>query len=193
MKKISIDKSIINETENQIEEKETKVEEKEMLTVPLKEKRKPQGELKKKDGKELLKKMKNRKEKQITEKEIIEGHLKSKKKYEDNLKLQALKQEAKRIAIEEEAWRNKINEEFAEQNMLCFTINLNELSITPNCVNNEDDNSMSETDKKRFIQYTNNLLNDLIKNNQVFDPGNLMQQLIKKHLYIAKNRQVKII
>lgn len=176
-----------------MEEEPTKIEENEIFIIPLKEKIKPQGELIKKEGKELLKKMKLKREKQITEKELIEGHFKLRKKYEENLRLQTSKREAKKIATEEEAWRNKINEEFALQNMLCFTVNLNELSVIPNCVNNEDEYLMSKTDKKRFIQYTNNLLNDLIKNNQVFDPGNLMQQLVKKHLNIAQNRQVTTI
>lgn len=196
LKKSSIEKNeivdhISIETEHQIEEESTKIEETETVIIPLKDKYKTQGELIKKEGKELLKKMKLIKEKEITEKEFIEKHLKLRKKYEENL--QTSKQEAKIIETDEEVWKNKINEEFALQNMLCFTINLNKLPVTPNCVNNEDESLMSKTDKKRFIQFTNNLLNDLIKNNQVFDPGNLMQQLIKKHLNITQNRQVIII
>lgn len=118
------------------------------------------------------------------DKEKLEKRARLKKKAEKNLRLKALRCEANKILDEEEKWRNLINQQIA--------LNNQGLSIAKNIVNNNE-NSTCKSDRKRFIQYTDKLLNKIKKNNQVFDPGNLTKQLIKKELNMTQNKQTQVL
>lgn len=131
------------------------------------------------------------KQKSIAQKAAIE-RAKFKEENEKTLRLEAFKKEAKRIVQEEEAWRNKINRKFAQKMGYRRNPNNHILSVLPNIVNNENEYSIGKTGKEIFTTYTKNLLEKIKKNDQVFDPGNLTKQIIKKELNTAKNRQVKI-
>jgi len=123
------------------------------------------------------------KAKAMAEKEKLEKNDILSKEAERQLRLEALKIEAKRIIEEEEAWRNKINQEFALK-----------MTMKSNIVKNKNQYSMCNNGKKKLTRYTDKLLKEMKKqNNQVFDPGNLMKQIIKRELNKAENKKVIIL
>jgi len=129
----------------------------------------------------------------IAERKKLEERARIRKEEENNLRLEALKLEAKRIIKEEEEWRTKINQEYAlKMGYKIDNSNNQTLSIIPNILNNGDEKTIGKTGKQRFIQYTNKVLKEIKQNNQVFDPGNLMKQIINRELNISQNRQVKL-
>jgi len=61
-----------------------------------------------------------------------------------------------------------------------------------NIVKKNNEHSMCYNSNKRLTQYTEKLLDEMKQNNQVFNPGKLMKQLIKRELNKAENKKVKI-
>jgi len=116
------------------------------------------------------------KAREIAKKRMLEENDILSKEAERQRRLEALKNE------EEEEWRKKINEEFALK--MGYTLN-------SNIVNRKNEHSMCNDGNKRLTQYTDKLLKKIKQNNQVFDPGNLMKQLIKRELNKAENKKVK--
>lgn len=195
------------ESEKKREEKENK------LKSSLKAKKKRHEELKKKIEEKKKLKLKRKqiledeqrrkkleKEKKemaaiqaMAEKELLKERVKQRKENEKNLKLLQLKLKAKRILEDEEKLRNKINKEFALKMSYKIDPYNNVLSIIPNIINNKDEYTVGETGKERLIQYTNKLVKNIKRRGQVFDPGNLVEQIIKKEFNIPENKQVKVI
>jgi len=167
-------KSSIQAKEKEKEEQKKNMEEKIKMKLKhnqiLEEQRKQKIEKEKEDrakAQELAKK------KMLEENDILS---KEAKEAERQRRLEALKEE------EEEAWRKKINDEFALK-----------MGYTPNSniVNKKNEHSMCNNGNKRLTRHTDKLLKELKQNNQVFDPGNLMKQLIKRELNKAENKKVK--
>lgn len=125
--------------------------------------------------------------------EKLEKRARLRKKAEKNHRHVALKCEANKIIDEEEKLRNLLNQEFAL--IMGYTLQSDNhgLSIAKNILSSENENSMCKSDRKRFIQCTKKLLDKIKKNNQVFDPGNLMKQIIKKELNMTQNKQTKVL
>lgn len=182
------------------EEKENKIK------SSLQAKQKAQEEMRKKLEKKIRlnqmlderKKKKLKKEQEETtkvkifeEKKFLEERAKERSEKDKYLRLEALKLEAKKIIEEEKAWKNKINQEYALKMGYVIDSKNSALKIIP-IVDNKDESSISQTIKKRFIQQINNTLSEMKRKDQMFDPGNLLKQLIKKELKTAKNIQVKI-
>lgn len=183
------------------EEKEKKIK------SSLQAKQKAQEEMRKKlekksKRKQMLeerKKQKRKREKEETtkvqifeEKKLLEERARKRCEEEKHLRLEALKLEAKKIIEEEKAWKNKINEEYAlKMGDLMDSKNL-AFKIIPTIDDNKDESSLSKSIRNRFIQHVNNTFSEMKRKDQVFDPGNLTKQLIKKELKKTENKQVKI-
>lgn len=164
-------KSSIQAKEKEKEEQKKNMEEKIMMKSKrnqiLDEQRKQKIEKEKED---MAKAQLIAKKKMLEENDILS------KEAERQRRLETLKEE------EEEAWRNKINKEFAQK-----------MGYTPNSniVKKKNEHSMCNNGNKRLTQYTEKLLDEIKQNNQVFNPGKLMKQLIKRELNKAENKKVR--
>lgn len=109
-------------------------------------------------------------------KKILEENDILSKEAERQRRLETLKEE------EDEEWRKKINKEFALK--MGYKIN-------SNIVNRKNEYSMCNNGNKRLTKYADKILKEIKQNNLVFDPGNLMKQIIKRELSKAENKKVK--
>ncbi|CAH1726475.1 unnamed protein product [Aphis gossypii] len=183
----------------QAEKKRKKREEEEnKFKLSIQAKQKKKEELKKIMEEKIKMKLKRnqileeqRKQKIENEKEEIAKAklIAKKKKLEENEKeaeklrrLEAIKQEAKRIEEEEEAWRKQINNEFAQK--MGYPMNLN-------IVKKKNEYSLCNNGKKKLTRYTDKLLKEIKQNNEVFDSGNLMKQIIERELNKIEKKKVK--
>lgn len=177
-------KSALQAKKNALVKHKKEMEEK----IKLKIKRKQTLEENRRKQKSEKEKEENIKRQALAEREMYEQRAELRKETEKYLKLEALKLKAEQIIEEEEAWKNKINKAYALKMGNTFNSKHHELFIK----NIGDDNAMGKIGKKRLTQYTNNLLNAIKQNDQVFDPGNLMKQIIRKELNKDEKKQVNI-
>lgn len=121
----------------------------------------------------------------ITEKKKFEERVILRKEAEKRLRIKTLKKETKKMIEKEQMWRNQVNQEFARK--MEYTINLNKQEFCLiQIMENNTTESLTGTVKKRLTQYTRNVLIAKKQYDQIFDPGNIIKQMIKRELNHSK-------